>query len=67
MIITLISDVLKGTDVLEGTINEEDEWIRVRELHRYCLARAKINYAYSSRGKNIHCLISNREGLGTSL
>ena len=40
--------------------NEEDEWIRVRELHHYGLARVNINYAYSSRGKNIYFTFNGR-------
>ena len=31
-----------------------------RELHRYGLAGVNINYAYSSRGKNIHFTLNGR-------
>ena len=31
-----------------------------RELHRYGLAGVNINYAYSSRGKNIHATLNGR-------
>ena len=37
MKITKTSDVLKGTDVLEGTINREDEWIILAPRSPWCL------------------------------